>query len=137
MKSRIFATIGSLTLLTAAAFAQSRVAQYEIPFAFQVGTTVLPAGNYDVRPEAIQAVLSIQCFECKAGVMVQTNAISAADMSGKTVLVFHRYGERYFLSAAWTAGYDRGRGLRKSKAERELARDVAQGSPVAVAVHRR
>jgi hypothetical protein len=137
MKSRIFATIGSLTLLTAAAFAQSRVAQYDIPFAFQVGTTVLPAGHYDVHAQAAQGALSIRCFDCKAGVMVLTNAISAADMSGKTVLVFHRYGERYFLSAAWTSGYDQGRGLRKSKAERELARDVAQDSPVTVAVRRR
>jgi hypothetical protein len=45
-------------------------------------------------------------------------------------LVFHRYGDEYFLSEIWPAGSSTGRGLPKSRAERELKRK-AQDNQIA------
>jgi hypothetical protein len=38
------------------------------------------------------------------------------------VLVFHQYGDEYFLTEIWPAGGQTGRALPKSRAERELQR---------------
>jgi hypothetical protein len=38
-----------------------------------------------------------------------------------TKLVFHRYGDQYFLAQIWTAGNDRGRELPRTEREREVA----------------
>jgi hypothetical protein len=40
-------------------------------------------------------------------------------------LVFHRYGNRYFLSKVWIAGYLQGRELPKSNKEKEQALAVS------------
>ena len=48
MRTRSFATLGTLALLAAAsAFGQQRL-RADIPFEFNVAGTVLPAGNYEV-----------------------------------------------------------------------------------------
>lgn len=129
MKNRVFATFSCLTLLTAAAaFAQSNaLLEANIPFEFRAGAKTLPAGHYDVRPMLAPDVLSIRCFECKAGAMILARGIEAREAPEQGTLVFHRYNNTYFLSGVWIAGSSHGRVLPQSKAERELARN---GSPV-------
>jgi hypothetical protein len=46
----------------------------------------------------------------------------ASTRRNESTLVFHRYGDEYFLSTIWTAGNDTGHELFKSRAERELIR---------------
>ncbi len=122
MKNRVFATLSSLTLLTAAAaFGQSHLMRADIPFEFRVGTKILPAGHYDVG-RAAPGVLSIRCFERNAAVMILTEVIEAREVPEKGTLVFKRYDNTYFLSRVWTPGSSSGQELHKSKAERELAR---------------
>ena len=131
MKNRFFATLSSLTLLTAAAgFAQSNIVlKADIPFEFRVGTTVLPAGHYDVRSQVTPGVLLIRCIECQASALIQTSGIEAKKRPETATLVFSRYDSTHFLSTVWTPGHSRGLELPKSKAEREFARS---SSPVAV-----
>ena len=45
-------------------------------------------------------------------------------------LVFHRYGERYFLAEVWSGSDSTGRQLMKSRQERAIERELAsiQGS---------
>jgi len=137
MKSLVFTTLSSLTLLTAAAFAQSGGWQIDIPFEFRVGETLLPAGHYSVHPEVMTKVLAIQCFECKASAMILTNGVEAPKVPETAKLVFNRYGNKYFLATVWTPGYSTGRQLPKSAAEREVARNGSAGPPVQVALARR
>ena len=49
----------------------------------------------------------------------------------KTMLVFHRYGNRYFLYQIWVEGNNRGRELPRTPSEKELA---SNGRPTLVAV---
>lgn len=43
----------------------------------------------------------------------------------KTTLVFHRYGDQYFLYQVWSAGALTGRQFYKSRTEREIERKLA------------
>jgi hypothetical protein len=138
MKNRVFASLSSLTLLTAAAASaqSSTVMRADIPFEFRVGTTILPPGQYDVRAQVVPGVTSIRCFECKAGVMILTDVVEARKTPTTGTLVFNRYDRTYFLSRVWTPENSRGRELRKSKSEREFARSTSAVPPVAVALAR-
>lgn len=137
MKNRILATSFSLTLLTAAAaLGQSNaLSTADIPFEFHVGTTVLPAGHYLVRPGFANGVLSIQSLN--RGAMIITGTIEAQKAPTTGKLVFNRYGDSYFLSKVWTAGDSVGRKLPIAKMERELARNSSSAPPSEVVVARR
>ena len=53
--------------------------------------------------------------------MVMTHAASINAPQAKSKLVFHRYGNRYFLTQVWSAGSSLGRELPKSAKEKEQA----------------
>ena len=68
-----------------------------IPFAFHVGSTLMPAGNYHVQSmNGLWFCLYNQDQQESAAVQATTTSGSTAP--AKT-LVFNRYGERYFLRA--------------------------------------
>jgi hypothetical protein len=50
-------------------------------------------------------------------------------VSETAVLVFHRYGDHYFLAQAWTPGERDGFEARKSRSERNVARELAGIKP--------
>ena len=91
-----------------------------IPFDFSAGNKTLPAGVYTVMPLTTQNVLRIRHEDSRAAALVITNDAPAQRGPDQTRLVFHRYGDQYFLAQVWTAGDVNGRELRKSRTEREL-----------------
>ncbi len=89
-----------------------------VPFDFTVGTTTLPAGRYLVsRLDGSAAV--IQLRSSKAGVFLVTQETTSGNRVDHAAMVFHRYGERYFLRQIWVSG-SRGFAMPESQAEREL-----------------
>jgi hypothetical protein len=66
-----------------------------IPFAFTVANTGLPAGDYAVTSPA-QGVVRLVNTENRASAAV-VGLKSHAESNGKSVLVFKRYGNQYFL----------------------------------------
>jgi len=94
-----------------------------IPFDFTVGDQKLPAGVYSIG-RAQQAsgdlVLMISSADGHARALRITNPVVTLDPKSKETLVFHRYGDEYFLSQVWTAGSTTGRVFRESRGEREL-----------------
>jgi len=135
MKNRVLATFSCLTLLTAAsAFGQSGAAMgVDIPFEFHAGANILPAGHYEVTPEAARNVLMIRCLECKAAALIQVNSVEAGKAPETGSLVFNSYNGARFLAQVWTPGWVAGRELPKSKPERELARNGSPGRSVILA----
>jgi len=82
--------------------AQSFVTAGDIPFAFQVGKTTLPAGHYkfsQLMPEKFQVIRNL---ENGRSVMVVANPDEATGAPQSRV-TFHRYGEQYFLSEMQSA----------------------------------
>jgi hypothetical protein len=128
MKKQSFLIAGLLVLSSMAA---TQVAQAQetmvvnIPFTFTAGNVTLPAGEYRVQKmEQNSAVLLIHCWDARMATFVVTNPAQAKELQSQSKLVFTRYKDRYFLSQVWKAGSIRGRQLRKSQAEKEIAQSA-------------
>lgn len=133
MKKRVL-VMASLFALSIMAVAQVALAQESmvanIPFEFSVGKTTLPAGEYSVRKSITNSdVLLIQRTDQSASLYVPSNSAVASETPSDSKLVFHRYGDRYFLSQVWTAGNPRGRQLMKSSREKEVALSARSQKP--------
>lgn len=136
MKTKIyihFATIILIGILGASAEAQSRNRQqlrFDVPFAFNVGNVVLPAGAYDVRivnPSADRSVLQIRGVDGRMAMMVQTTDI-VGWATAKGRLGFRHYGDRYFLAQVWMASESTGLAMPRSRAESLLRRQLGKAN---------
>jgi hypothetical protein len=97
----------------------------DIPFDFTVGNKTLPAGKYAVNAATSDRQgLVIKSREGKSSAVVLTH--EAADKSKKRIarMVFHRYGQQYFLAEIWS-GDSYGRQLMQSKKERNLRQELS------------
>lgn len=96
-----FIAIAGLVACSFPALAQSndRV-QANIPFAFQVGTKMLPAGSYDVLLNRIPGIVILRNTENHDSAAVITNRAYRKAYQTPS-LVFERYGERHFLAKVW------------------------------------
>jgi hypothetical protein len=126
MKKRVLMVLTTLslfvTLAAVSVYAQSDMRlKVNIPFEFSVGNEVLPAGEYTIRHVA-QTALVIRSVDCRVAQIFSTIGAQASATRNESTLVFHRYGNEYFLSTIWTAGNAAGHELSKSRAERGLIR---------------
>ena len=114
-----------LSLVTASATkAQSSRQVANIPFDFVVGSEELQAGEYRVEAASSTGMAMKISGEHK-GVYRLSSTITASRRADKGKLVFHRYGNRYFLAEIWTPGESVGRELLKSKDEKAVERELA------------
>jgi hypothetical protein len=126
MKRGSLVAIAVLTFLMATcAFAQvSTQIKANIPFDFAAGRTILPAGDYTLNSHAVGSpgAYLLQGAGGRPGVFLLTFTVRWNDSEEpRAELVFHRYGDRYFLAQVWM-GNGVGHQLPASKEERELAR---------------
>jgi len=133
MKKRVFVMTSLFVLSILAA---SRVARAQesmvvnVPFAFVAGQAALPAGEYRVNiPFDSSALLLTPIDNPGAGAIVVTMPTQANEPSSDSKLIFHRYGNRYFLSQCWRAGSSSGRQLHKSAREKEVALAASVQTP--------
>ena len=123
---KTFALVGLLfTLAAVSVHAQSRTrVEANIPFDFAVGNARLKAGHYIVDFADTEKLFvtsvdgKIKVFALAPGILERMRN----DPSSR--LVFHRYGNLYFLSEVWIS--ESGNGLYPSKAERRLAKELAK-----------
>jgi len=103
---------------------QSTQAVAKVPFEFIVGDKTLPSGQYTVRAvsDTNKAALMIRG---KSSAIRLTNEIQPNPNKTQARLVFHRYGERYFLSEVWMGADSTGRQLLQSQQERSIERELA------------
>lgn len=135
-----FAKLGLLAVMTIVAAGVSAKAQSldyrltaNIPFDFSVADKKLPAGKYWIsRAQQSQGdtIVQIRSAEGNANVLRLTIPVNSVEPMRNASVVFHRYGEEYFLSQVWSKGGSVGRALPKSHAERELERK-AQDNQIA------
>lgn len=96
-----------------------------IPFDFMVGDKTLPAGEYSIgraRQDLGDTVLSIGGVDRPTHAFPITTAVQTLEPKGQGTLVFHRYGDQYFLFQIWAAGAYTGRVIPKSRGERDMER---------------
>ena len=96
----------------------------DIPFDFIVGGTTLPSGEYTVSAVTSNSDgLRISSRDGKSSAIRLSNLAMDESKKQNARLVFHRYGQQYFLAEVWT-GQDYGRKLMESKRERSLRREL-------------
>jgi hypothetical protein len=134
MKKQLFALLGlGLLFTTASAYAQTVALKANVPFNFIVTGKTLPAGEYDIQSlSGNERVLVIRGAEASPK-MVMASPCESVRPSDKTKLIFHRYGDRYFLSQIWTAGNSSGTELPQSRREAEVAMDFPMQQVVLIA----
>jgi hypothetical protein len=122
MKSKIY---GALAMLAAALMvsvplvqAQTRV-QADVPFAFSLQDQSMPAGNYQIIALS-DRVLEVWNLDARHGQLLGKSMSVRSSKEQSPKLVFHKYGDQYFLSQIWYGESDTGIGLAESKHEKEL-----------------
>jgi hypothetical protein len=124
----VLVTVFALATAVLSANAQSanRVVA-TIPFEFSVGYKPMPAGEYSVQPvTAGSSGLMIRSADGKRAAIRLTDETGRAKKNNTQArLVFHRYGERYFLAEVWNGFDNTGRHLLKSKEESAIERELA------------
>jgi hypothetical protein len=139
MKNQLLALIGlGLLLGTASAYAQTGLVKASIPFNFIVEQATLPAGQYIIHglPAGSGRVMTIQSSDHKFTKMVLPNSCESKGVAKTTRLVFHRYGDQYFLAEVWTEGKDLGQEVARSRREAEAAMSQPAMNVVVVATLR-
>jgi len=120
-------TLITITLLFSAAtlFAQTtpsqRLMTVNIPFAFAVENHFLPAGEYLVLTVTPERSIRIASTDGKQTAIVNTLPNYASSPSANSRLVFHKYGDEYFLAQVWTAGQNVARSPLTSQRAMQIA----------------
>ena len=134
MKLQILGTLatGILLALMTAAPAQAQMTgtalRVAIPFEFIVSGKTLPAGNYEVRRinDSPEGLVIRNIIDKHDHVMFETEAVEAKKIPKRSEIIFHRYGDTYFLSEVFTGGEQMGRELPASRAERQIRYEAAR-----------
>jgi hypothetical protein len=138
MKKQILAAVVALAVSIVAAsacFAHPRVMEVNIPFAFEAGNKMLPAGQYQFEsvPTGDGTLYRIRRMDGDAQSLVSSITLTG-DRQNLPKLVFHKYGTTYFLAQIWN-GDGGGRQLFESKQEKEVAR-AEERTEVALSMRR-
>ena len=130
MRNQVVKGITMLTMILAIAFAtavgsvqaqSAKTVISNVPFEFIVADETLPPGKYRVNRSIGNA---LKIWTSDAAVIRLTNEIEPSK-DRRARLVFHRYGNRYFLAEVWTGAGDVGRQLLKSRQERAIEREMS------------
>jgi hypothetical protein len=128
MKNTVRMTVVTLALVVMAlstAYAQKTTATVNIPFTFTVDDARMPAGEYIISSTS-ERVVSLQLVGGHEAKTTMTNNGSSTKSDGRAKLVFHKYGNAYFLAAAWLPNSDHAREFYASPTEIQLARNGGQ-----------
>lgn len=124
MKKQVLSMIALLSFvvtLTSVGYSNTGRIKASIPFNFTVGNKTLPAGNYTVeRVNSGVETLLIRSSENGMSAATITSGGKNAKAEAAAKLVFHRYGNTYFLAEVLEPGSETARQLPTSSAERNL-----------------
>jgi hypothetical protein len=105
----------------------------QVPFKFMVGTVEMPAGEYTVQlADQKSALLTVGNLEAKHWVYAK----AIPDQGSKAqnaALVFHRYGDRYFLAELKVEDSRTSYTFQPTKLEKELRAQNASATDILLA----
>jgi len=135
MKRSILITAALAMLATTAASAQTINVKARVPFSFVVGSATLPAGEYSLQTLGFGHALEMRNRDANITKLVLSNVCQSRTAT-KDKVIFHRYGDSYFLSQIWTEGSSLGYELPMTAREREMARNNSKEEIVLLALNR-
>ncbi len=121
MKRNMFGALMTLiaaSVLVVPAVHAQRILTADVPFAFTVSNSQMPAGAYEVQQVGDHATL----IEARDGSDKVLGLYQSAGPSkaGETKLVFDKVGDSYFLREIWTSAKGAGLAVPESKLEKEI-----------------
>lgn len=116
----LVACVAFVTLAATPSHAQVLM-KADVPFSFSAGYGLLPAGEYNLARSGFGQVMVLS--NGRRGVELMTpNTTDWREKISTPKLVFHRYGDEYFLAEIWTSADDCVRKLAVHPRERQLAK---------------
>lgn len=116
----LVACFALLTLASTPSHAQALL-KADVPFSFCAGHGMLPAGQYSISRIGSQQSLLLSSTRRGIELMMASNTDWRTDFEVPK-LVFHRYGDEYFLAEIWTSTDNAVRRLAVHPRERQLAK---------------
>ena len=114
---------GIIAVCSTPMFAQNSVnLAANVPFAFNVGTKSLPAGDYEFYGQAGSPNLTLRTADGAAVAIILTTNARRFNPPKQSKLVFRVYGQKSYLAGLWSAGIASGRETPKTAAEKESER---------------
>ena len=135
MKKQIFAVAAVLLFTTLAPQSHAQYAtRANVPFAFQVGNTAMPAGEYQIQRTLMGSgtTQQIRRVDSTSSEFISTSVVDSRDKNVDPKLIFHCYSGDCFLTEIWA---ESGHGWKvvESRREKELAQaQVSAGTELAV-----
>ena len=136
MKCNVFGIMAIVTLsllVNIPIMSAQTIAMASVPFAFTVANTEMSAGNYvitSVSDSAIVVINRVKGFS----VISLFHSEQPRNYNDATKLVFHRYGDTYFLSQVARGSGETVIQLPVSKQESEAQQNARSGSAKEVVV---
>lgn len=100
-----------------------------VPFDFTVSQKTFGSGEITInRVSQSNQALMIRSADGQQNEIRLTRGVLARGFTDKAKLVFHKYGNQYFLTEVWESGSDVGFRLPTCARERSLEREVAKSA---------
>ena len=130
MKKLALSLIGALSLLLlgGSALAQTVHVRLTVPFDFNAGNKILPAGEYELRSAGQPdnpGMLEIRRMDGTFEMYLHASDLQSSSASSATKVVFRHYGNIYFLSQVWTEGTRAGWEFPKTREEISEAKNAS------------
>ena len=125
-----------MPLLASAQLGSSDRLVAKVPFQFRAGERLIPAGECAVqRTNMNSRTLVIGNWGAKVGLFANPSIAEVTETSSTNAMVFHKYGDRYFLTSIKLKGSKAVYRLHESKAEAELrAQNVPASQEILLAL---
>jgi hypothetical protein len=123
----VVAAISFLFVLSAVtAFAQAPIFKANIPFDFQVNGKTMTAGEYTIgEPTSPRGTVIVRGGQKASTAAAIFKTVDAGKATDTTQLVFHRYGNHYFLAQMKVKNQTAAMEVPTSKAERDLVKELS------------
>jgi hypothetical protein len=136
MKKQILFPLLTMVLLMAAGSANAQLGSSQevranVPFDYKVGNATMIAGNCSIRAAGTAGAVAIRCDGSEAKLALSRRV--EGKPASETKLVFHKYGDQYFLAQIWIEGDSDGVQLPATRTEKELMSKVTPDSVVILA----
>jgi hypothetical protein len=128
----ILSLISMFTLCAEVASANAQLSipiRAKIPFAFSVGDKKLAAGEYTfsrLSGSSDNRMMFVSGVDSSAHMFQSTFGTQGLTPKNKSSLVFHKYGDQYFLEQIWTSGEQEGTQVPESRSERTIRQQLVQ-----------
>jgi hypothetical protein len=134
MEGKVFKRLTMLSLVsmftlcaavTSANAQLSNPVRARVPFDFNVGEKKLPAGDYTFRSVSGFSggnLIEVSTADGHRSALQPMISAQLLTSKTKTSLIFHRYGDQYFLAQIWRGGEQEGTEVPESRSERTIRR---------------